>query len=82
MHLVYLYKKIIWVNTPWIRDCQQVDLKSDNLGENFIKNYIDESSEFDHILYVARDGHAIDYFFYENGLKWNWCYVGYIKNSF
>ena len=52
-----------------MRDCQQVDLKSDNLGENFIKNYIDESSEFDHILYVARDGHAIDYFFYENGLK-------------
>ena len=76
--MAYLNKKITWVKTPWIRDCQQVDLKS----QNFIQNYIDESSEFDHILYVARDGHAIDYFFYEKGLKWNWYYVGYIKNSF
>ena len=66
----------------WVKTMNQGLSTGGLKSENFIQNYIDESSEFDHILYVARDGHAIDYFFYEKGLKWNWYYVGYIKNSF
>ena len=53
----------------WVKTMNQGLSTGGLKSENFIQNYIDESSEFDHILYVARDGHAIDYFFYEKGLK-------------